>query len=109
MSDSWISVCDESVLIPDTGICAKVGNEHVAIFKVAGSGELFAISNVCPFGKASVLSRGLIGETNGALYVASPLLKQRFRLNDGVCLDDDEVTIATYPVRVTEGQVEVAA
>ncbi|MBD1391265.1 nitrite reductase small subunit NirD [Neiella sp. HB171785] len=109
MSDSWISVCDESVLVPDTGICAKVGEDHVAIFKVAGSGDLFAISNICPFGNASVLSRGLIGEVDGQLYVASPLLKQRFRLNDGVCLDDESITIATYPVRVSDGQVEIAA
>ncbi|CAM5245980.1 nitrite reductase small subunit NirD [Streptomyces tanashiensis] len=31
--------------------------------------------------------------------MASPLLKQRFDLETGRCLDDDEVAVTVYPVR----------
>lgn len=31
--------------------------------------------------------------------MASPLLKQRFDLESGRCLDDEEVAVRTYPVR----------
>ena len=105
----WTPICEEALLIPDTGLCAKIGDAHIAIFKAAANGELYALSNIDPFSKASVLSRGLIGEAGGDIYVASPLLKQRFRLNDGVCLDDNAVTLTTYQVRVTDGKIEVAA
>ncbi|MCM2681373.1 nitrite reductase small subunit NirD [Echinimonas agarilytica] len=109
MTQQWTPVCEEAVLVPDTGICAKVGDQHVAVFKAAADGEVYAVSNVCPFGNASVLSRGLLGDANGEIYVASPLLKQRFRLKDGICLDDESVTLATYPVRVENGKIEVGA
>ncbi|MFD2122434.1 nitrite reductase (NAD(P)H) small subunit, partial [Streptomyces cirratus] len=35
----------------------------------------------------------------GRPFVASPLLKQRFDLESGRCLDDDAVAVRTYPVR----------
>ena len=61
-----------------------------------------------PFGQASVLSRGIIGEQQGELYVASPLKKQRFRLRDGQCLDNADFSVVSYPVRINGEQVEVA-
>jgi hypothetical protein len=41
-----------------------------------------------PFFAANVLSRGIVGEHDGELWVASPLKKQRFRLRDGHCLEN---------------------
>jgi nitrite reductase (NADH) small subunit len=55
-----------------------------------------------------VLSRGLIGDVDGAPTVASPLYKQRFDLRTGRCLEDSTVDVRTWPVRVHEGRVEVA-
>ena len=106
---NWTPICEESILIPDTGLCAKIGDDHVAIFKAAANGELYALSNIDPFSQASVISRGLIGELNGEIYVASPLLKQRFRLKDGVCLDDGSISLNTYGIRVNQGKIEIAA
>ncbi len=39
--------------------------------------------------------------------VASPLYKQHFALESGVAVEDDSVVVATYPVRVVDGTVEV--
>ncbi|MDH6616684.1 NAD(P)H-dependent nitrite reductase small subunit [Streptomyces sp. SAI-135] len=60
---------------------------------------LYAVDNRDPFSGAAVLSRGLTGSAQGRPFVASPLLKQRFDLETGECLDDESVRIATYEVR----------
>lgn len=109
MSQSnWTPVCRLDAIRPGTGVCALVAGHQVAIFRPRADGELFALDNLDPFGQANVLSRGLIGEQQGELYVASPLKKQRFRLNDGHCLDNADFSIASYPVRLQGEQVEVA-
>lgn len=104
---TWQSICPTNDLIKNSGVCALLANqEQVALFQV-GEDTVYAVSNFDPFGKANVLYRGLIGETKGDVYVASPLLKQRFSLNSGACLDDDAFTIKTYETRVTDGKLEI--
>ncbi|VEB53048.1 nitrite reductase small subunit [Salmonella enterica subsp. enterica] len=44
-------------------------------FRPYHSDQVFAISNIDPFFEASVLSRGLIAEHQGELWVASPFEK----------------------------------
>ncbi|XKM13237.1 nitrite reductase small subunit NirD [Orbaceae bacterium ac157xtp] len=100
--NEWITVCKIDDILPETGICALVNNQHVAIFRPYTTNELYAISNIDPFADASVLSRGIIAEHNNELCVASPLKKQRFRLKDGHCLEDESYTIAHYEVQVNQ-------
>ena len=102
-----VRVCSLDRLTPDRGVAALVGDEAVAIFRLSGTDELFAIGNVDPFSGASVLSRGIVGSKGEVLTVASPVYKQRFDLRTGVCLDDDSVAVPTYPVRVADGIVEI--
>ena len=98
----WITVCKLEDILPETGVCALVGKEHVAIFRPYNSDELYAISNIDPFANASVLSRGIIGEHENELWVASPLKKQRFRLKDGYCLEDEHYSVAHYVVKIDD-------
>lgn len=74
----WIRVCPLEVILPGTGVCALVGEEQVAIFRPYDDEQVFAISNIDPFAEASVLSRGLIAEHQGDLWVASPLKNNIF-------------------------------
>jgi nitrite reductase (NADH) small subunit len=69
--------------------------------------QVFAISNIDPFFESSVLSRGLIAEHQGELWVASPLKKQRFRLRDGLCMEDESHSVAHYEARVKDGVVQL--
>lgn len=105
----WITVCNESDLISDTGLCALHGGEQVAIFKPALVNQLYALSNFDPFGKANVMSRGIIGSIGENLVVASPLYKQHFDLKTGECLEDSSASLKTYQVRVDAGQVQLLA
>jgi len=104
----WQDVCSVDDLQPDSGVCALVDGQQVAIFYMPKDKTVFAISNYDPFGKANVLSRGIIGDINGQPVVASPLYKQHFNLQTGVCLEDETVTIPAYPVRIENGSVQVS-
>ncbi|MBM5575252.1 nitrite reductase small subunit NirD [Deefgea sp. CFH1-16] len=105
---NWNAVCDLKAILPGTGVCALVGERQVAIFRPYADEQVFALDNIDPpFAGASVLSRGLIAEHDGELWVASPLKKQRFRLRDGVCYESTERSIQSYPARVVGQQVEV--
>jgi nitrite reductase (NADH) small subunit len=103
----WINICHMEQLSPDTGVNALVNGLQVAVF-YSRTKELFAISNYCPFGKANILSRGLMGDVKGEWMVASPLYKQRYSLLTGQCLDDATVKLPTYSVRVVDNIVQVA-
>jgi nitrite reductase (NADH) small subunit len=104
---NWNTVCDLNAILPGTGVCALVGERQVAIFRPYADEQVFALDNIDPFAGASVLSRGLIVEHDGELWVASPLKKQRFRLCDGVCYESTERSIESFAVRVVGQQVEV--
>jgi len=104
----WQEVCRVDDLQPDSGVCALVKGQQVAIFYMPKDKAVYAINNFDPFGCANVLARGLIGDINGQPVVASPLYKQHFNLQTGVCLEDETVTIPTYAVRIENGSVQVS-
>lgn len=107
MASGWVDVVALDRLIPGRGVAALVAGRQVAVFVVDG-GELFAIDNLDPFSGAYVMSRGIVGDRDGAPKVASPMYKQSFDLRTGECLDDESVRITTFPVRLVDGRVEVA-
>ncbi|MFD8813985.1 nitrite reductase small subunit NirD [Streptomyces sp. NPDC059627] len=99
LADSWFTVCDLNRLTPGRGVAALLPDgRQVALFRDRAD-RLYAIDNRDPFGGAAVLSRGLTGTHQGRPFVASPLLKQRFDLETGECLDDDTVRVTAYEVR----------
>ncbi len=104
----WQDVCSIDDLQPDSGVCALVDGQQVALFYMPKESAVYALNNYDPFGKANVLSRGLIGDINGQPVVASPLYKQHFNLQTGICLEDETVTIPIYAVRMENGSVQIS-
>ncbi|MFE9993773.1 nitrite reductase small subunit NirD [Streptomyces avermitilis] len=101
LGGDWLSICDLSLLTPGRGVAALLPDgRQVALF-LDRAGRMYGIDNRDPFSGAAVLSRGLTGTHQGRPFVASPLLKQRFDLESGQCLDDESVRIATYEVRTS--------
>src|SRR5258706_3581995 len=103
----WVDVCDLRALPLDRGVCALVRGEQVALFRVSQSGEVFAVSNYDPFSKAFVLSRGIVGSKGDIIKVASPIYKNGFCLRTGKSLENPEIHVPIYPVRVVGGRVQV--
>ncbi|MGY1451661.1 nitrite reductase small subunit NirD [Streptomyces sp. SS8] len=95
----WAAVCGLSDLVPGRGVAALLPDgRQVAVFRDR-AGRTYAVGNRDPFTGAQVLSRGLLGSAGGRAFVASPLLKQRFELATGRCLDDEAVSVPVYAVR----------
>ncbi|MSR16374.1 MAG: nitrite reductase small subunit NirD [Methylococcaceae bacterium] len=101
----WLNVCSVSDLQNDSGICALVNGEQIALFYVENT--VYAVSNFDPFGNANVLSRGVIGDLKGQIVVASPLYKQHFNLETGVCLEDESVILPVYASRIENDTVQI--
>ena len=85
---TWVDICSIDDLQPNSGVCALIDDQQVAIFYMPEDEAIFAIDNYDPFGDVQVLSRGLIGDINGRPMVASPLYKQHFDLQTGQCLEE---------------------
>ena len=107
-TQTYISVCRLDDIDPETGIAALVRGEAVAVFRTLDD-RVFALSNFDPYGHASVLARGIVGTRGEVPFVASPLLKQPFALETGLCLDDPSVSVPTYEVEVVDGEVRIGA
>ncbi|WP_330185368.1 nitrite reductase small subunit NirD [Nocardia sp. NBC_01503] len=111
----WTPACRLDYLIPGRGVAVLLkGGRQAALFWVPGEaagatdGTLYAVGNIDPFGRAAVMSRGIVGDRGGVPVVASPLLKQAFSLIDGRCLDDETVALPVHAVRVQDGVVVLA-
>jgi nitrite reductase (NADH) small subunit len=106
---NWQTICHKDDLVKHSGICALLENDQqVAIFQTADD-QVQTINNWDPAGKANVLYRGIVGDLNGELFVASPLYKERFSLQTGKCLDDENLAVMSYQTRIIDDSVQVFA
>lgn len=100
-------ICTVNDLIPLVGVPALVQGEQVAVFRL-NDGNIFAVSNFDPFSQANVIARGITGNLKGFDVVASPIYKQHFDLRTGQCLEDENVSIKTYQVKLDGDDVLIA-
>ncbi|MET9497010.1 nitrite reductase small subunit NirD [Streptomyces sp. NPDC006552] len=100
LENTWLTVCGLDRLTPGRGVAALLPDGRQAALFLDRAGRVHAVDNTDPFTGAAVLSRGLLGSVSGRPFVASPLLKQRFDLETGGCLDDETAAVPVYAVRV---------
>lgn len=97
----WTPVCDWDQLVPGRGVAVLLPDGRQAAVFRDHRDRAYAVGNRDPFTGAYVLSRGLLGSTaDGRMYVASPLLKQRFDLATGECLDDPSIRVPIHRTRL---------
>lgn len=107
---AWTTACAYDFLLPCRGVGVLLaGGAQAALFRLE-DGTLHAVGNIDPFCGAAVMSRGIVGDRAGRATVQSPLKKQSFALDDGVCLDDPDVVLPVYLTRVTDdGDVQIGS
>jgi nitrite reductase (NADH) small subunit len=105
---AWQTVCQLDDLQADSGVCALVSGVQIALFYMPQESVVYALSNYDPIGQANVLSRGILGDINEQPVVSSPLYKQHFNLNTGICLEDESISLAVYPVRIVNDSVQIS-
>jgi nitrite reductase (NADH) small subunit len=96
---AWTPVCRVQDIVPNSGVCALAGGHQIAVFRLDDD-SIYAIDNHDPFSKANVLSRGIVGDLQGEVVVASPVYKQHFSLASGRCIEDPAVRLPVFTVRV---------
>jgi NAD(P)H-dependent nitrite reductase large subunit/NAD(P)H-dependent nitrite reductase small subunit len=99
----WHAVCELDEVLPDTGVAALIDGHQIAIFRVGH--RVFAIDNHDPHSEANVLSRGIVGDLNGELVVASPVYKHHFALATGRCIEEPDLSVRAYPARISESRI----
>lgn len=112
LNQQWFDICNIDDILPSMGRCALFNEQQVAIFRVLdqnGKDKIYAIDNFCPFSESNTLSRGITGSLTDKVVVASPIYKQHFELSTGICLEDDSVSVKTYPVRLNGSTIQLAA
>ena len=105
-TSEWHDVCSVDDVLPATGAAALIDGEQVAVIRTR-DGRFFALSNFDPFSEAFVIARGIVGDRAGVAKIASPVYKQSFNLETGECMDDPNVRLPAFPVRVSGGRVHV--
>jgi nitrite reductase (NADH) small subunit len=104
---TWFFACRVPDVPANGGVCIKYNNEQIALFHFTRRGEWYATQNLCPHRQQMAISRGMIGTQNNEPKVACPFHKKTFSLVTGECLNGDECSIRTYPVKVENGLVYV--
>lgn len=101
----FVQVCAKQDLVKNSGVAALVNGEQIALFYI--NDTVYALNNYDPVGKAYVMSRGMIGDLKDQLMVASPLQKQHYNLETGVCMDVEGISIPVYETKLEGDQVLV--
>ena len=104
---TWLYACRTWDVPENDGVCVKLGNEQIALFRFTRREEWYATQNQCPHRMQMALSRGMIGSHNDEPKVACPFHKKTFSLITGECLNGEECSIKTYPVKVENEYVYI--
>jgi nitrite reductase (NADH) small subunit len=104
---TWFLACHTSDVPNNGGVCVKYQDVQIALFNFTRRGEWYATQNMCPHRMQMALSRGMIGTQNDEPKVACPFHKKTFSLVSGECLNGDECSIKTYPVKIENDKVYI--
>lgn len=103
-------VCHLVELLPERPVAALVGGRQVAIVRTHDD-RVYAVGMWCPFAHAKVMARGLVGsrERDGEQVpvIFSPMYKQAYDLETGVCTTDAGAALGAWRVTVRDGHVHV--
>ena len=104
---NWFFACKALDVPENEGVCVKYEELQIALFNFTRRGQWYATDNLCPHKKQMALSRGMIGSQGEDPKVACPFHKKTFSLVTGECLEGDQCSIRTFPVRVNDGNVYI--
>jgi len=99
-------VCRLADLEVRRGVAALVHGQAVAIFRTDDN-QVHAVGNHDPYERSSVLARGIVGLRDDVPFVAPVALGHAYDLRTGRCLEDEQVSVPVYDVKVVEGVVLV--
>ena len=103
----WFKAARVNDFPENGGACLLYKDMQIAVFNFSRRNEWYACQNLCPHKMQMVLSRGMIGSTEGEPKIACQNKKKSFSLKSGQCLNADECSISVFPVRIEDGYVHI--
>ncbi|GAA3612257.1 nitrite reductase small subunit NirD [Flavivirga amylovorans] len=103
----WFNVGVVSDFPENSGACIKYKTKQIAVYNFSRTSKWYATQNLCPHKMEMVLSLGMIGDKDDIPKVACPMHKKNFSLEDGSNLAGEDLKIATYPVKIKDGNVYI--
>ena len=104
---TWFDVGATTNFPENSGACIKYKTKQIAVYNFTRTGKWYATQNLCPHKMEMVLSLGMIGDKEDIPKVACPMHKKNFSLEDGSNLAGEDLKIATYPVKIENGNVYI--
>jgi nitrite reductase/ring-hydroxylating ferredoxin subunit/NTP pyrophosphatase (non-canonical NTP hydrolase) len=96
----FVGVCDVGELPEGAARTVEANGRTIAVFNCGG--QLYAIDDLCPHMGASLAA----GHVEGCV-VTCPWHAWRFDVRDGSWCDNPRIRTDVFPVRVSDGQIEV--
>ncbi len=97
----WVEVCGDGEVGDGQKTCATVDGVPVVVCRV--DGELTAFQNTCPHAGLPLGDGDLTGK-----IIIRPFHGYTYNVENGKNVDfDDDVPLATFPVRCDNGKIEV--
>ncbi len=104
---AWVKVASTDDFPPNGGATTKYGKAQIAVYNFVSRNAWYASQQMWPHKKAFVLSRGILGDTDGTPKIACPLHKKTFSLESGSCLSGEDYGICVFPVKIEDGSVYI--
>ncbi len=104
---TWFKAAPVSSFPENGGACVKYKDLQIAVFNFTRKNEWYACQNLCPHKMQMILSRGMIGSQGEEPKVACPYHKKTFSLKSGECLNAEEQSIATFPIKIENDYVYI--
>ena len=95
-----VTVAQAGALKDGDALCVTAGDKELAFFRIGD--EFYAIDNECPHHGAPLCD----GWTDGTT-VTCPWHCWQFDVTSGKCLTVEDLDVASYPVRIENGEVKV--
>ena len=115
----WHDLTSLAELERDGRVVGRLDAREIGVVRDPANGELWALRNRCPHHGAPLCLGTVKGRASSGLPGSYELSERRvlrcpwhgweFDPSTGRCLDDPALRVAVYPVRVTNGRVEVEA
>mgnify|MGYP001601131825 CR=1 FL=1 len=98
----WYRVCQQNEIPVKEGRTVHVQNNQIALFHLQDGFR--AIDNICPHGQGPLADGIVAGQ-----FVYCPMHGLKIDLDTGCTADGGQSSVKTYPVKLIEDQIYVAA